>query len=131
MLQKELNRENQLKRADILIHVLSTNKTALETAHDKYEEYLNSAADAYESQLYSYHVARVQKWIHIITNRIDLYYEVRTDEEEAEELEFLHDGGYDLPSDVPGFEKGKFDFQQKIIKDKPRVTKPKKPKQTG
>ena len=41
----------------------------------------------------------------------------------------MHDGGYDLPSDIPSFEKGKFDFLQKIIKDQPRIKRPNKSKQ--
>ena len=61
LLEKELNRESQLIRAEILINYLSTNKTALEKAHDKYVEYLNGAVDPDESALYSYYVARVQK----------------------------------------------------------------------
>ena len=56
MLEKELKRENQLKRTQILIDHFATNKAALETAHDQYEEYLNSVKDPYESQLYSFHV---------------------------------------------------------------------------
>ena len=103
LLEKELRRENQLKRAQILIDCFAKNKTALETAHDQYEGYLNEARNPYESELYSFHVARVQKWIHIIGNRLHLYYKITTDEEEPEEFEQLHDGGYDLPYDVPGF----------------------------
>ena len=78
----------------------------------------------------SFHIARVQKWIHIIGNRLHLYYKITTDEEEPEEFEQLHDGRYDLPYDVPGFETGKFDFYQKVKKDKPRSRKPKEHKQT-
>ena len=37
LLEKELNIENQLKRTEILINHLSTNKAALERAHDRYE----------------------------------------------------------------------------------------------
>ena len=129
LLEKELKRDNQLKRAQILIDHFTSNKTALETAHDQYEKYLNSAKGPYESQLYSFHVARVQKWIHIIANRLDLYYKITTDEEEPEQFEQLHDGGYDLPFDVPGFETGKFDVYQNVIKDKPRLRKPKEHKQ--
>ena len=124
LLEKELKRENQLKRAQILIDHFVNNKTALERAHDQYEEYLNNANDPHESELYSFHVARVQKWIYIIGNRLHLYYKITTDEEEPEEFELLHDGGYDLPSDVPGFETGKFDFYQKVKMDKPRIKKP-------
>ena len=40
-------------------------------------------------------------------------------------------GGYDLPYDVPGFETGKFDFYQNVIKDKPRIRKPKESEQSG
>ena len=69
------------------------NKTALERAHDQYEEYLNNTNDPHESELYSFHVARVQKWIYIIGNRLHLYYKITTDEEEPEEFELLHDGG--------------------------------------
>ena len=130
MLEKELKRENQLKRAQILIDHFGKNKAALEAAHDQYEEYLNDAKGPYESELYSFHVARVQKWIHIIANRLHLYYKL-TDEDEPEEFEQLHDGGYDLPFDVPGFETGKFDFYQKVIKNKPRIRKPKEHKQPG
>ena len=82
------------------------------------------------SELYSFHVARVQKWIHIIGNRLHLYYKITTDEEEPEEFELLHDGGYDLPYDVPFFKTGKFDFYQRVKKDKPRIRKPKQHKQT-
>ena len=96
LLEKELKRENQLKRAQVYIDHFVENKTALERAHDQYEEYLNKANDPYESELYSFHVARVQKWIHIIGNRLHLYYKITTDEEEPEEFELLHDGGYDL-----------------------------------
>ena len=38
-------------------------------------------------------------------------------------------GGYDLPYDVPGFERGKSDFYQRVKKDKPRIRKPKKHRQ--
>ena len=34
-----------------------------------------------------------------------------------------------MPYDVPGFETGKFDFYQKVKKDKPRIRKPKQHKQ--
>ena len=125
LLEKELRRENQLKRAQILIDSFVKNKAALETAHDQYEEYLNEARSPYESELYSFHVARVQKWIHIIGNRLHFYYKITTNEEEPEEFEQLHDGRYDLPYDVPGFETGKFDCYQNVIKDKPRIKKPK------
>ena len=130
MLEKELKRENQLKRAQIYIDHFVENKTALERAHDQYEEYLNKANDPFESELYSFHVARVQKWIHIIGNRLHLYYKITTDEEEPEKFELLHDGGYDLPYDVPGFKTGKFDFYQRVKKDKPRIRKPQH-QQTG
>ena len=129
LLEKEVKRESQLKRAQILIDHFVKNKTALETAHDQYEEYLNNAKSPYESELYSFHVARVQKWIHIIGNRLHLYYKITTSEEEPEEFEQLHDGGYDLPYDVPGFETGKFDFFKNVIKDKPRIRKPKEQRQ--
>ena len=129
LLEKELKRENQLKRAQIYIHHFVKNKTALERAHDQYEGYLNDANNPYESELYSFHVARVQKWIHILDNRLHLYYKITTDEEEPEEFEQLNDGGYDLPYDVPGFETGKFDFYQRVKKDKPRIRKPKEHKQ--
>ena len=128
LLEKELERENQFKRAQLLIDHFVKNKTALERAHDQYEEYLNNANGPYESELYSFHIARVQKWIHIIGNRLHLYYKITTDEEEPEEFEQLHDGRYDLPYD--GFETGKFDFYQKVKKDKPRIRKPKEYKQT-
>ena len=42
----------------------------------------------------------------------------------------MHDGGYDLPYDVPGFKTGKFDFYQRVKKDKPRIRKPQH-QQTG
>ena len=116
LLEKELKRESQLKRAQILIDCFGKNKTALETAHDQYEAYLNDANSPYESELYSFHVARVQKWIHIIGNRLHLYYKVTSNEEEPEEFEQLHDGGYDLPYDVPGFDTSKFDFYQNVIR---------------
>ena len=58
-----------------------------------------------------------------------MYYKITTSEEEPEEFEQLHDGGYDLPYDVPGFETGKFDFFKNVIKDKPRIRKPKEQKQ--
>ena len=116
LLEKELKRENQLKRAQIYIDHFVENKTAFERAHDQYEEYLNKANDPYESELYSFHVARVQKWIHIIGNRLHLYYKITTDEEEPEEFELVHDGGYDLLYDVPGFKTGKFDFYQRVKK---------------
>ena len=90
LLEKKLKRENQLKRAQLLIDHFVKNKTALETAHDQYEEYLNDAKGPYESELYSFHVA--QKWIHIIGNRLHLYYKITTNEEEPEEFEQLHDG---------------------------------------
>ena len=131
LLERELKRESQLKRAQILIDCFVKNKTALETAHDQYEEYLNEAKSPYESELYSFHVARVQKWIHIVGNRLHLYYKITTDEEEPEEFEQLHDGGYDLPYDIPGFETGKFDFYQNVIKDRPRIGKPKEQRQIG
>ena len=85
----------------------------------------------HESELFSFHVARVQKWIHIIANRLHLYYKLTTNEEETEEFELLHDGGCDLPFDVPGFEAGKFDFYQNVIKDKLRIRKPREHKQSG
>ena len=131
LLEKELKRESQLKRAQILIDCFVKNKTALETAHDQYEAYLNDADSPYESELYSFHVARVQKWIHIIRNRLHLYYKVTSNEEEPEEFEQLHDWGYDLPYDVPGFDTSKFDFYQNVIKDKPRIRKPRENKQPG
>ena len=87
LLEKELKRENQLKRAQILIDSFVKNKTALETAHDQYEAYLNDANSPYESELYSFHVARVQKWIHIIGNRLHLYYKITSNEEEPEEFD--------------------------------------------
>ena len=59
-------------------------KAALETAHDQYEEYLSDAKGHYESDLYSFHVARVQKLIHIIGNRLHLYYKITTNEDEPE-----------------------------------------------
>ena len=40
-----------------------------------------------------------------------------------EEFELLHDRGYDLPYDVPGFKTGKFDLYQRVKKDKPRIRK--------
>ena len=61
-------------------------------------------------------------------NRLHLYYKIATDEEEPEEFELLHDGGYDLPYDVPGFKTGKFDFYQRVKKDKSRIRKPKQHK---
>ena len=127
LLEKELRRENQLKRAQILIDCFVKMKAALETAHDQYEAYLNDANSPYESELYSFDVVRVQKWIHIIGNRLHVYYKLTTSEDEPEEFEQLHDGGYELPYDVPGFETGKFDFYQNVIKDKPRIRKPKEP----
>ena len=127
LLEKELKRENQLKRAQIYIDHFVENKTALERGHDQYEEYLNKANDPYESELYSFHIARVQKWIHIIGNRLHLYYKITTNEEEPEEFELLHDGGYDLPYDIPGFKTGKFDFYQRVKMDKPRIRKPQHP----
>ena len=45
LLEKELKRENQLKRAQNLIDLFLKNKAALETAHYQYEEYLNDAKD--------------------------------------------------------------------------------------
>ena len=60
-----------------------------------------------------------------------MYYKITSNEDEPEEFEQLHDGGYDLPYDVPGFETGKFDFYQNVIKDKPRIRKPKEQKQSG
>ena len=123
-----MRRENQLKRAQIFIDCFVKNKTALETVHDQYDEYLNEARSPYESELYSFHVARVQKWIHIIGNRLHLYYKITTDEEEPEKFEQLHDRGYDLPYGVPGFETSKSDFYQNVIKDKPRIRKPKEHK---
>ena len=48
LLEKELKRENQLKRAQIYIDHFVENKTALERAHDQYEEYLNKANDPNE-----------------------------------------------------------------------------------
>ena len=88
-----MKRENQLKRAQLLIDHFVKNKTALERAHVQYEGYLNDVNNPYESELYSFHVARVQKWIHILDNRLYLYYKITTDEEEPEEFEQLHDGG--------------------------------------
>ena len=110
-LEKELFRENQVQRAHKLIDYYDSNKKILESAHDSYEERLNSASNAYEAQLYNYHVARVQKWIHILDNRIALYTQILADENVLEQFEKIHDDGYDAPTDLHGFENkayGKF-----------------------
>ena len=60
-----------------MIDCFVKNKTVLETAHDQYETYLNDANSPYESELYSFHVARVQKWIHIIGNRLHYIIELQ------------------------------------------------------
>ena len=52
LLEKELERENQFKKAQLLIDHFVKNKTALERAHDQYEEYLNNANNA--KNLFSY-----------------------------------------------------------------------------
>ena len=48
LLEKELKRENQLKRAQIYIDHFVKNKTALERAHGQYEGYLNDANKPYD-----------------------------------------------------------------------------------
>ena len=128
VLEKELGRENQVLRAHKLIDFYDSNKKVLESAHDQYEDRLNSASNAYEAQLYSYHVARVQKWIHILDNRIALYTQILTDENVLEQLEKLHDDGYDAPTDLHGFElKPMVDLYKGIHRDKPRKHLPKNP----
>ena len=104
-----------------------TNIKVLEEAHDKYDEYLNSARSPYKAALYNYHVARVQKWIHILDNRLKLYYQIRTDETVLEQFELLHDGSYDVPSDIHGFytNPNRINFYKGIHKDKPRIGNPK------
>ena len=93
LLEKELSRENQINRAHKLIDYYESNKRVLESAHDQYEDRLNSASNAYEAQLYNYHVARVQKWIHILDNRINLYTQILADENVLEEYDKIHDDG--------------------------------------
>ena len=128
VLEKELSRENQVLRAHKLIDFYDSNKKVLESAHDQYEDRLNSASNAYEAQLYSYHVARVQKWIHILDNRIALYTQILADENVLEQLEKLHDDGYDAPTDLHGFElKPMVDLYKGIHRDKLRKHLPKNP----
>ena len=62
VLAKELAREDQINRAQLLLDYYEGNRRVLETAHDDFETRLNDASSTYEGQLYSYHVARVQKW---------------------------------------------------------------------
>ena len=130
LIEKELYRENQLSRAEKLIDFYENNKEVLENAHDHFDTKLNEASSAYEAQLYSYHVARVQKWIHILDNRITLYTKIIADEAILEEFERFHDGGYDLPTDIHGFQiKPMVDLYKGVYKDKPRKEKPKDPEQ--
>ena len=127
-LEKELFRENQVNRAHKLIDYYESNKKVLESAHDTYEERLNSASNASEAQLYNYHVARVQKWIHILDNRIALYAQILADESVLETYEKIHDDGYDAPSDLIGFElKPMVNLYKGVHKDKPRKHLPKDP----
>ena len=127
-LEKELYRENQVQRAHKLIDYYDSNKKVLEDAHDSYEDRLNSASNAYEAQLYNYHVARVQKWIHILNNRITLYTQILADENVVEQFENIHDDGYDAPTDLHGFElKPMVNLYKGIYKDKPRKHLPKDP----
>ena len=127
-LEKELFRENQVNRAHRLIDYDDSNKKVLESAHDLYEERLNSASNAYEAQLYNYHVARIQKWIHILDNRLALYTQILADENVLEQFEKLHDDGYDAPSDLRGFEiKPMINLYKGIHKDKLRKHLPKDP----
>ena len=128
LLEKELFRENQVNRAHKLIDYFQSNKKVLESAYDIYENRLNSASNAYEAELYNYHVARVQKWIHILDNRITLYAQILADETVLEAYEKLHDDGYDPPSDLRGFElKPMVNLHKGIYKDKPRKHKPREP----
>ena len=128
LLEKELYRENQVNRAHKLIDYFESNKQVLESAHDQYEQRLNSASNAYEAQLYNYHVARVQKWIHILDNRINLFTQILDDETVLEAYENLHDDGYDVPSDLTGFElKPMVNLYKGIYRDKIRKHLPKDP----
>ena len=127
-LEKELFRENQVQRAHKLIDYYDSNKKVLESAHDRYEDKLNSASNAYEAQLYNYHVARVQKWIHILDNRIALYTQILADESILEQFENIHDDGYDVPSDLHGFElRPMINLYKGVNKDKHRKHLPKDP----
>ena len=127
-LEKELFRENQVQRAHKLIDYFDSNKKVLESAHDLYEERLNNASNAYEAELYNYHVARVQKWIYILDNTVALYTQILVDENVVEQFEKLHDDGYDAPTDLRGFEtKPMIDLYKGIHKDKPRKHLPKDP----
>ena len=111
-----------------MIDYFESNKKVLESAYDIYEDRLNSASNAYEAQLYSYHVARVQKWIHILDNRITLYAQILADDTILETYEKLHDDGYDPPSDLSGFELTPMvNLYKGVYKDKPRKHLPKEP----
>ena len=128
LIEKELFRDNQLNRAAQLIEYYEGNKQVLENAHDQFEAKLNDASSHYEAQLYNYHVARVQKWIHILENRIALYTKIISDESVLEQFEKLHDDGYDVPSDLHGFKtKPMINLYKGVHKDKPRIKKPKEP----
>ena len=128
LLEKELSRENQINRAHKLIDYYESNKRVLESAHDQYEDRLNSASNAYEAQLYNYHVARVQKWIHILDNRINLYTQILADENVLEEYDKIHDDGYDAPTDLTGFElRPMVDLYKGIYTDRIRKHLPKDP----
>ena len=130
ILTKELVREDQVNRAQLLLDYYEGNKRILEEAHDNFENRLNDASNAYEAQLYSYHVARVQKWIHILDNRITLYTQILTDESVLEEFEQIHDGGYDVPSDIHGFyTRPMINLYKGVYRDKHRVKAPRDPDQ--
>ena len=91
---------------------------------------MNDASSAYEAQLYNYHVARVQKWIHILDNRFTLYTKILADESVLEVFEKLHDGGYDVPSDIHGFQvRPMINLHKGVYRDKPRIEIPKEPEQ--
>ena len=96
----------------------------------QFEDKLNDASSAYEAQFYNYHVARIQKWIHISDNRITLYTQILADESVLEEFEKLHDGGYEVPSDIHGFQvRPMINLYKDVHRDKPRIKTPKEPEQ--
>ena len=131
LLEKELFRQNQLERAEKLIDYYTFNQKLLKETHDYYEEQLNKASNVFEGELYNYHVARVQKWISILENRLKLYLDIVNDESVVEQFDKLHDDGYDAPTDIFGFRVvPMINLYKGVHKDKIRKRKPVEPNQT-
>ena len=69
--------------------------------------------------------------IHILDNRIALYTQILADDSVLEELEQIHDDGYDIPSDIHGFyTRPMINLYKGVHRDKHRVRVPKEPDQS-